>query len=161
MTAAGHKLFATETGHFTFDGAYAAARTLITAHKKPDAIFAANDLMAFGVLDAIRDVGLRAPDDISVVGFDGAHAGAWPAYNLTTVVQPVEAMFLRAIDLLRSRKAAANPPAETIFIHGEFLIRKSARIPPHWPTQSAAITGGRIERTRQSPQQKRRKPTDG
>ena len=136
LTGSGHDLLAAEAGHFTFEGAYAATRSLISARNKPDAIFAASDVMAFGVLDALRDAGLRAPDDISVVGFDGARAGAWPAYDLTTIIQPVDAMFMRAVDMLRSRKAGANPPAETVFINGEFVVRKSARIPSHWPTQS-------------------------
>ena len=133
LTAAGQKPFASAIGHFTFEGGYAAARSLLEARKRPDAIFAASDIMAFGALDAIRHAGLRAPEDISIVGFDGARSGAWPAYNLTTITQPVEAMFLRAVEILKSRKTGpTSPPAETVFINGGFLIRGSARIPPNW-----------------------------
>jgi LacI family transcriptional regulator len=58
---------------------------------RPTAIFASNDLMAFGVMDAVRDMGLKIPGDISVIGFDNIlqpvkHAG------LTTVQQPLEMM---------------------------------------------------------------------
>jgi DNA-binding LacI/PurR family transcriptional regulator len=90
-------------------------------------------VMAFGVLDALRAAGLGAPADVSVVGFDGARVGAWPAYDLTTVAQPIEAMFARAIDLLNRRDGTAPSPAETVYIQGEFRLRKSARIPARWP----------------------------
>ena len=137
LASAEQKLYASATGDFTFEGGYAATRSLVEARKRPDAIFAASDMMAFGALDAIRDAGLRAPDDVSVVGFDGARSGAWPAYNLTTIVQPVEAMFLRAVAIFKSRKTGAtSPPAETVFIQGEFLVRGSARIPSNWTEQT-------------------------
>jgi DNA-binding LacI/PurR family transcriptional regulator len=88
--------------------------------------------MAFGVLDALRAAGLKAADDVSVVGFDGVRAGAWPAYDLTTVAQPIEAMFARAVDLVNRRDRVPSPP-ETVYIQPEFRLRKSARIPEGWP----------------------------
>lgn len=134
LADAGLTLAERRTGHFTFEGGYAAARELIglPAHRRPDAIFAASDVMAFGALDALRAAGLSAPDDISIVGFDGARAGAWPAYDLTTVAQPIEAMFARAVDLLNRRDGDAPSPPETVYIQGEFRLRKSARIPAGW-----------------------------
>ncbi len=135
MAAAGIAPVERRTGHFTFDGGFAAAQELINLPptRRPDAIFAASDVMAFGALDALRAAGLKAPEDVSVVGFDGARAGAWPAYDLTTFAQPIEAMFARAVDLLHRREGDAPPPAETVYIQGEFRVRKSARLPVGWP----------------------------
>jgi LacI family transcriptional regulator len=134
LAAAGMAVVARRTGHFTFDGGFAAARELIgvPAAQRPDAIFAASDIMAFGALDALRAAGLQAATDVSVVGFDGARAGAWPAYDLTTVVQPIDAMFARAVDLLGRRDGDAPSPPETVYIQGEFRLRKSARVPAGW-----------------------------
>jgi LacI family transcriptional regulator len=135
LAAAGHTLAARRTGHFTFEGGFAAARELISlpADERPDAIFAASDVMAFGVLDALRAAGLKAAEDVSVVGFDGVRAGAWPAYDLTTVAQPIEAMFARAVDLVNRRDGKDPSPPETVYVQAEFRLRRSARIPEGWP----------------------------
>jgi LacI family transcriptional regulator len=140
LAAAGLTIGARRTGHFTFEGAFAAAHELLDlpAAQRPDAIFAASDVMAFAVIDAMREAGLRAPADISVVGFDGARAGAWPAYDLTTVAQPIEAMFARAVDLVNRRDASGLSPPEAIYIQPEFRLRKSARIPAGWPASGKA-----------------------
>ncbi len=101
----------------------------MTARTRPDAIFAANDVMAFGAIDAVKEIGLRIPEDVSVVGFDGARAGAWPAYDLTTMVQPVEAMFTKAIELVQSRRTEPLRPPEAVYIAPQFLQRGSAKSP--------------------------------
>jgi LacI family transcriptional regulator len=134
LAAAGVAIAARRTGHFTFEGGFSAARELISlpASERPDAIFAASDIMAFGALDALRAAGVKAPADVSVVGFDGARAGAWPAYDLTTVIQPIEAMFARAVELLGRRNGDGHIPRETVYIQGEFRLRKSARVPAGW-----------------------------
>lgn len=129
LAAEGVTLFAEETGHFRFEAAYQAAMKLLKQKTRPDAIFAASDLMAFGVLDAMRDLGLKAPDDVSVVGFDDIRAAAWPAYNLTTVAQPAQAMLERAVGLLAARAGGVEKPPECVFINGVLRIRGSARLP--------------------------------
>ena len=56
----------------------------------PEAVFVANDHMAFAVMDTLRyELGLKIPDDVSVVGYDDVPAASWPSYSLTTVQQPV------------------------------------------------------------------------
>lgn len=135
LAAAGMPLFAEETGHFRFEAAYQAAMKLLKQEPRPDAIFAASDLMAFGVLDAMRDLGLKAPDDVSVVGFDDIRAAAWPAYRLTTFAQPAGVMLERAVDLLSARAGDAERPPESIFINGEFRLRRSARVPASYRPQ--------------------------
>lgn len=125
----GVDLFAHRHGYFTHEGGYAAASDLLKAAEPPDAIFAAGDMMALGVIDALRDAGRRVPEDISVIGFDGIRAGALPAYGVTTFLQPVDAMFRRAMDLIVARSEDHKLPTETILIQGRLIIRKSSRLP--------------------------------
>jgi DNA-binding LacI/PurR family transcriptional regulator len=88
-------------GMYSFEGATLAARELLSEEEKPDAIFVANDHMAFAVMDVIRgEFGLRIPEDISVVGYDNVPEADWAAYNLTTVEQPVEAMIDETVNIL-------------------------------------------------------------
>ena len=70
----------------------------------PDAIIAANDVMAIGCIDEAREgFGLNVPDDISIVGFDGVGPASYAAYDVTTVRQPVGRMTEAAISMLLER----------------------------------------------------------
>jgi len=141
LEANGVPLFAEETGHFRFEAAYQAATKLLASRRPPDAIFAAGDIMAFGVLDAMRDRGLSAPEDLSVVGFDDIRAAAWPAYRLTTLAQPAEAMLKRAVEFLVARIEDPTTPPESVFINGELRIRRSARVPEAYRANIAGTDG--------------------
>ena len=61
---------------------------LMRLPSRPDAVFCANDLMAIGALDAARELGLRVPDDIRIVGFDDIEAAALVSPALTTIANP-------------------------------------------------------------------------
>jgi DNA-binding LacI/PurR family transcriptional regulator len=101
LAHAGLKLWKRAIGLYSFEGATSAARELLGAEEKPDAIFVANDHMAFAVMDVIRsEYGLRIPEDISVVGYDNVPEADWAAYSLTTVEQPVEAMIDETVNIL-------------------------------------------------------------
>jgi LacI family transcriptional regulator len=118
-------------GGSRYEGGFAAGRQLaaLPAAQRPDAVFAINDVMAMGVLDALRQCGLLAPRDISVVGFDNLLQAAHPAYDLTTVAQPLQAMVRRSLDLLLARAGERGLPDETILLRGELVVRGSAREP--------------------------------
>ena len=74
-------------GEFTVGGGLQAARRLLTQDEPPTAIFAASDEMAIGALRAARDLGLRVPEDLSVIGIDDHELADY--FDLTTVAQPV------------------------------------------------------------------------
>ncbi|MFJ8441327.1 LacI family DNA-binding transcriptional regulator [Kitasatospora griseola] len=76
-------------GDFHHEAGYAAARALLTRDDRPTAIFAGNDLQALGVYEAARELGLRVPQDLSVVGFDDLPPARWVGPPLTTVRQPL------------------------------------------------------------------------
>ncbi len=114
-------------GNFTQRGGFDAARELLALALPPTAIFAASDVTAFGVIDAIKDKGLRVPDDISVVGFDDIPAASQVHPALTTVRHPVQAMAQAAMQLMLD--AFANKPVRDTVIEfpSELVIRESTK----------------------------------
>ena len=82
----------------------------LLAHR-PDAVFASNDLMAVGALQAIAEAGLRVPDDIAVVGFDDLPIASRTNPPLTTVRQDIDAIGAAAVDLLIELVTGDDPTA--------------------------------------------------
>lgn len=117
-------------GGSTYDGGFAAGRMFaeMPAERRPDAIFAVADIMAMGILDALRIAGIGVPDEVSVVGFDGIAQAAWPGYSITSVQQPTAALVARGLDLLTARIERPDLPDEVVLLRGEMLIRRSARL---------------------------------
>jgi LacI family transcriptional regulator len=93
------------------------ARDLLAEAPPPTAIFCGNDVIALGVLDAGRALGVDVPGELSVVGFDDVSIAAWPSFRLTTVRQPMGEMARTAarsfVDLLGDR--AAEVPRRAVF----------------------------------------------
>jgi LacI family transcriptional regulator len=87
-------------GDFQSGSGRACAHRLLAMPERPTAIFAANDHMAWGVLEAAEEFGLRVPEDLAVVGFDDTAASAHKRPPLTTVHQPFDEMGRRAAELL-------------------------------------------------------------
>jgi DNA-binding LacI/PurR family transcriptional regulator len=83
----------------TQEDGHAAARRLLALPDRPTAIFAGNDLVAFGVYQAAREIGLRIPGDLSVVGFDDLPVTALMDPPLTTVHQPLAEMAVAATEM--------------------------------------------------------------
>jgi LacI family transcriptional regulator len=79
-------------GDFTRAGGARAMSELLARQVIPRAVFCANDLMAIGAMDAIREVGLRIPDDVALVGYDDIEAASLVTPDLTTVVNPAYEM---------------------------------------------------------------------
>jgi len=119
-----------DRGDYRYGGGFAAAERLFTRDDPPDAVFCANDVMAMGAMDLIRRVrGLRVPDDVSVIGFDGIAASGWPSFDLTTMEQQVERMTDEAMEILMARIADPALPPETRFVPARLVARTSARLP--------------------------------
>ena len=111
-------------GQFSHQSGYQWCLDLLAAAPRPTAVFAANDVIAFGALDAARRVGVRVPDELSIVGFDDIDMAGWEGFNLTTVRQPFAEMGRAAAALLAERIAASSaaPPRTRIFPVG--LVRR-------------------------------------
>ena len=133
LACAGLHIWARATGNYDFERARQAALELFAAgHERPDAVFVASDHMAFAVMDALRfDLGLRVPEEVSVVGFDNVPQADWGAYRLTTFEQPVDSMIEATVGLLQERlRVEGAGPARNIVVPGSLIVRGSARLPP-------------------------------
>ena len=128
LAAAGQELFARGVGNFQHPLAQEAARRMFDCTTPPDAVFVCNDHMAFAVMDVLRfELGLRIPEDVSVVGFDDVPPAAWPAYNLTTFRQRVNRMVAETVSTLIDRIEAKNAEPRRVKIDGALIVRKSTR----------------------------------
>ena len=85
---------------FSYQDGYAATNRLLSEGREFTALFAAADVMAVGAIRALRDHGLRVPEDISVAGFDGLPLGSFLVPQLTTVAQSVQEMAKRSVEIL-------------------------------------------------------------
>ncbi len=101
-------------GDYSEASGEAGMRTILAEGERPDAVFAASDLMAVGVLRVLREAGLGVPGDVAVVGFDDAPVCRHTDPQLTTVAQPVEEMGAVMAGLLLDRIAGREVPAETV-----------------------------------------------
>jgi LacI family transcriptional regulator len=110
-------------GDFTEAGGYYAMRSLLSA--RPDALFAASDVMAIGAMRAAREAGLRIPDDLAVVGFDDLPIATLSDIQLTTIRQPVLQFGARGVELLLDLIENGIDPPRHIVMETELIIRDS------------------------------------
>lgn len=99
-----------EYSRFSYDGGYAAVCRLLDKGSKFTALFAVSDVMAIGAIRALQDRGLRVPEDVSVMGFDGMQIGEFITPRLATVRQDTRAIALQSVKLLLENIAEQQPP---------------------------------------------------
>lgn len=116
-------------GDYMTRGGYAGAQRLLSLPDRPTAIFAANDLSAFGVLDAIHEAGLSIPNDVSVIGFDDIPLASLVYPKLTTVRQPLVQIGRVAVRLLLEKLENPDKEARRITLATELVIRDSCAPP--------------------------------
>jgi LacI family transcriptional regulator len=131
-----------EAGDFSRRSGYAAACTLLALASPPTAIFAANDEMAFGAMDAVRAAGLRMPQDVSVVGFDDISAAAQAQPGLSTVRQPLVAISEAAVRELLLRVTGSGGHQPLIEYPSELVLRGSTAAPPRAARARKAASPG-------------------
>jgi len=103
---------------------YPVVQKLLSRTTDFTAIFAYNDLSAIGAIRAIREKGLRVPEDISVVGFDDINSAAFQNPGLTTVRQPLGVMATKAVRILIQRLNGGEDPKE-VSVEPELVVRES------------------------------------
>jgi LacI family transcriptional regulator len=89
-----------EAAHFSIAEGYYAMNRLMDKMPELSAVFAMSDVMALGAIRAIVDRGLRVPEDISVIGFDGVDIGNYMNPRLTTIRQHREGIALHSVEIL-------------------------------------------------------------
>ncbi len=121
-----------------------AMKKLLRREHRPDAVACSNDDWAFGALGACGDAGVRVPDEIAVTGFDNTLAAGYGAVRLTTVMQPLEAMAQKAVELLvkRIRGETISPGEELVKLPCRLVVRQSCgsgRGVPHKKGDSSVV----------------------
>lgn len=116
-------------GDFESPSGYAAAQRLLDLPDPPTAIFASNDNMAFGVLQAARERGLAVPGELSVIGFDDAELASMVTPRLTTVRQPLAELGRTAVSLLRRLIEGQRVEALRVELATRLVLRESTASP--------------------------------
>jgi LacI family transcriptional regulator len=116
-----------KTGNYERATAYDCARELLRVSRPVTAVMAASDDMAFGVYDAAHELGIRIPDDLSVVGFDNIPDAGLVDPPLTTVDQSIEGMGALAAEVV-IKLIAGQPPDQVVYkVPTHLVVRQSCR----------------------------------
>lgn len=119
-----------QMGDFREGGGYQAMMRLLALLPAPTAVFVANNLMTIGALRAIHDLGVRIPDDLSIVGFDDLEFAELLDPPLTVVSRPTVDQGILAMRLLRNRiERTEHGPVRTIRLETRLVVRRSTAAP--------------------------------
>lgn len=126
MRAHGHPVHARSQFRGEYSHAFGAATmtTLLARRTPPTAVFCANDQLAFGALDALRQVG-KTTTDCWVIGYDDLQMSSWAAFDLTTVRQPTEELARAGVELLLQRVKTPEAPTRTVEFPCQLIVRGS------------------------------------
>ena len=114
-------------GDFGEASGHRAGHQLLAAAKRPDAIFAANDMMALGCLFALNQAGVQTPNDIAIAGFDDIPLARFVHPSLTTMRVDIAELGGRAMRVLLAKASDASPQLP---IAPELIVRESTRAAP-------------------------------
>jgi LacI family transcriptional regulator len=113
---------------FGKENGYTSAKALLSQKKPPTALFLSSDLIALGALEAIFELGLRIPDDVSLVAFDDIDFAPFLVSPLTVVSQPKDQIGERAVNLLIDQIGKINSRrTKTEILQPELIIRGSVK----------------------------------
>lgn len=115
-----------KAGNWSYDDGYNDCLSLIQMDSVPSAIFAMNDLMACGAIDACLDNNLRVPEDISIHGFDNLELAGYTKPPLTTIELPLHEMGIESARVMDALLADHPPTSRNILIDCKHIIRNSA-----------------------------------
>jgi len=110
----------------SFSAGKAAMNQLLAGETRPDAVFAVSDTLAAGAMAAIQQAGLRIPQDIAVVGFDGSELADMVSPPLTTLAQPSREIGRRACKLVLQKIIRPDSPPQCVIMQGELVVRASS-----------------------------------
>jgi LacI family transcriptional regulator len=115
-------------GDFTEESGYRGAKALLAMENRPDGIFAANDMMAVGCLLALREAGVRVPEDIAVVGFDDIPIARFTSPPLTTLRVGIFDLGRQGLEMLVAALEGEDDAAsQGIIVTPELVMRDSSR----------------------------------
>ncbi len=112
-------------GEFNPESGYFQMKYILDATPRPTAVFVASDVVAFGAMEAIRERGLRIPQDIALVGFDDVPMSRYVEPSLTTIQLPVIELARRSCEMLICLIRGEQPAQPQVFLDANLVIRKS------------------------------------
>lgn len=110
----------------SFSAGKASMNQLLAGETRPDAVFAVSDTLAAGAMAAIQQAGLRIPQEIAVVGFDGSELADMVSPPLTTLAQPSREIGRRACELVLQKIIRPDSPPQCVIMQGELVVRASS-----------------------------------
>lgn len=126
----------------TPDLGYHVTQKLLAKHEPFTALFSFNDISAIGAIRALRESGLRVPEDVSVVGFDDIQSAAFQNPGLTTIRQPLREMgVIAAESLLRRIARPRSDCPKRITVEPELVVRESTGLAPRQPNRGDGRRG--------------------
>lgn len=117
-------------GRYELEATRASARAMLSAESRPTAIFAANDLSAIAVIDVAHELGLRVPDDLSVIGFDDVPEATRRALPLTTIQQPMRRLGAVAAEMVFTLLAGGEIDEMNVILPTRLVVRATTAAPP-------------------------------
>jgi len=117
-----------ESGNLTKEGGYQACKRLLERKADFSAIFCVDDITAIGAMKALHEAGLRIPEGVSIIGFDGIDLGQHITPSLTTINSNSAALGAVALKTLIARAANSDAPAVTIMLGVELVKRDSVSV---------------------------------
>lgn len=121
------------------------ARELLSLKRRPTAIIAANDIMAFGTLDVAQQMEIAVPRDLSIVGFDDIFVSAFPMISLTTVKQPAFEIGATVGRRLLERFGQEELPPASFVLPANLIVRHSTSAAPAKVKAGKALTPGNLD----------------
>ncbi|MGN6445092.1 LacI family DNA-binding transcriptional regulator [Amnibacterium sp.] len=116
-------------GDFLVTGGRAAAERLLTSDDRPTAVFAGNDMQALGVIEVASELGLRVPEDLSIVGYDDTQVAMLSRPRLTTVHQPIHRMAAEAARIVLRLAAGESVERQRLELATHLVVRDSTAAP--------------------------------
>ncbi|NLK07098.1 MAG: LacI family transcriptional regulator [Firmicutes bacterium] len=109
-------------GDYTRSSGYTQGKKMLSCRRRPTAVFAANDWMAMGVMSAANELGIKIPEELSVIGFDDVAPARHLLTPLTTVRQPAQQMGRTAVRMLLEN---GKPKSKRVVLGTELVVRKT------------------------------------
>ncbi|WP_152394794.1 LacI family DNA-binding transcriptional regulator [Paenibacillus guangzhouensis] len=127
LSEAGLAPFIVEEAEFSISDGYDIVRRWIQEDRLPTAIFAGDDNLAFGAINALSEAGIRVPDQVSIVGFDDQYLAESLRPHLTTVRQPATQIARTAVELIMKQIQGTSKRSTIVKLQPELIIRDSTR----------------------------------
>ncbi|HCE2176675.1 TPA: substrate-binding domain-containing protein [Vibrio parahaemolyticus] len=113
---------------FECEGGYQAFKKMAERGTLPSSIFVSNDMMAMGVINAANELGIKVPDDLSIIGYDDIHIAKFMSPSLTTIHQPKYRLGQAAVETLVRRLDDKSNEAQVVQLEPTLVVRNSVKV---------------------------------